>query len=115
MNRKMRWLISNCLGVSGSWPQLTSKFLRCSLSRNRDWITPSMRRERLILFVRAPRPGAVKTRLAEALGTEQACAVYRHLVELLLREIAPLAEVELRFTPDDARAEVESWAAAHWR
>ena len=34
MNRKMRSLISNGLGISGSWPQLTSHFWRCSLSIN---------------------------------------------------------------------------------
>jgi len=73
-----------------------------------------MRVERLIVFLKAPRPGAVKTRLAASLGTEGACAVYRRLVERLLWEMAPLPEVELRFTPDDAAAEIRSWIGEHW-
>ena len=73
-----------------------------------------MQSRRLILFVKAPRAGAVKTRLAQALGAEKACAVYRRLAETLLREIAPLDEVELRFTPDDARPEIEPWARKGW-
>ncbi len=73
-----------------------------------------MRRQRLILFLKAPRPGAVKTRLAQSIGAEEACAIYRRLVELLLGEMAPLQDVELRFTPDDAAEEIRSWLGAHW-
>ena len=38
---------------------------------------------RLVVFLKAPRPGSVKTRLAETLGAEPACAAYRQLVETL--------------------------------
>lgn len=71
--------------------------------------------ERLIVFVKAPRAGFVKTRIAEALGAEAAAAVYRTLVERVLGNLAGLSEVELRFAPDDARSEIEPWLRPGWR
>jgi rSAM/selenodomain-associated transferase 1 len=73
-----------------------------------------MQDETLIVFLKAPRPGAVKTRLAEALGAEAACAAYRQLVQTLLRRLAVLSNVELCFTPDDAAAEINPWAHQTW-
>ena len=70
---------------------------------------------RLIVFLKAPRPGAVKTRLAATLGAAVACAAYRHLVETLLRPLAALENVELCFTPEDAGSEIEPWAQPKWR
>lgn len=70
---------------------------------------------RLILFLKAPRPGLVKTRLAVALGAEAACAAYRKLVETLLPRLGGLAGVELRFAPDDARRDIEPWLREGWR
>ena len=69
----------------------------------------------LIVFLKAPRPGAVKTRLAATLGAKAACTIYQHLVTVLLRKLASVPHVELRFTPDEARGEVEPWASPHWR
>lgn len=69
----------------------------------------------LIVFLKAPRPGAVKTRLAKTLGAPTACGIYQHLVTLLLRKLASMPHVELRFTPDDARCEIEPWAQPNWR
>jgi hypothetical protein len=71
--------------------------------------------QRLILFLKAPRPGAVKTRLAATLGAAEACAAYRRMVETLLRQLAELQNVELCFTPDDAGPEIEPWAKPTWR
>ncbi|MBI2925144.1 MAG: TIGR04282 family arsenosugar biosynthesis glycosyltransferase [Verrucomicrobia bacterium] len=70
--------------------------------------------EQLIIFVKAPRPGAVKTRLAETLGAVAACEAYCRLVESLLSRLASLREVELRFTPDDAGAEIKRWLGPGW-
>lgn len=70
--------------------------------------------ERLILFLKAPRPGYVKTRLASALGAEAACAAYRRLVETLLPRLAGIDDVELRFSPDDACAEIAPWLQRGW-
>jgi len=74
-----------------------------------------MRDEKLIVFLKAPRPGQVKMRLAATLGAAAACAAYRRLVETLLRQIATLKNVELRFTPDDAESEIKPWMQEHWQ
>jgi rSAM/selenodomain-associated transferase 1 len=71
--------------------------------------------QKLIVFVKAPRSGAVKTRLAATIGAREACAAYQRLVETLLRHLADLENVELRFTPDDASSEVNHWARSLWR
>ncbi len=68
----------------------------------------------LIIFVKAPRPGAVKTRLAETLGALGACEAYCQLVESLLSQLSSLRQVELRFTPDDAGAEIKHWLRPGW-
>ncbi|MEK7674390.1 MAG: TIGR04282 family arsenosugar biosynthesis glycosyltransferase [Verrucomicrobiota bacterium] len=69
---------------------------------------------RLIVFVKSPRVGTVKTRLARALGPEEACEAYRLLVEVLLERLSPLSNVELRFTPEDAAAEIAPWLRGGW-
>ena len=69
---------------------------------------------KLIIFLKAPRAGSVKTRLARTLGADAACAAYRELVETLLGNLAKLSEVELRFTPDDAESEIRSWLRKGW-
>ena len=68
--------------------------------------------DRLLVFVKAPRPGAVKTRLAAALGIEAAAALYRAMAGEEIRRTAPRAgeyERTFLFTPEDARAEMEGW------
>jgi glycosyltransferase A (GT-A) superfamily protein (DUF2064 family) len=74
-----------------------------------------MRLEKLIVFVKAPRPGEVKTRLAQTLGADAACAAYRQLVETLLARLRTLPEVELQFTPADALDEIRPWLNAGWQ
>lgn len=69
---------------------------------------------RLVVFLKAPRAGAVKTRLAEALGADAACAAYKQLASSLLTKIAPLPRVELCFTPTDAGNEIKPWLRAGW-
>ncbi len=71
--------------------------------------------ENLIIFLKAPRPGSVKTRLAQTIGVEPACAAYRRLVETLFENLASVPGVELRFAPDDAEAEIQSWLRAGWK
>ncbi len=70
--------------------------------------------EKLIVFVKAPRPGTVKTRLAEAIGAESACAAYRRIVATLLSQLQSLNAVELCFTPDDAADQVRGWLKDGW-
>ena len=69
---------------------------------------------KLIVFVKAPRPGAVKTRLAEVIGAPAAAAAYRHLVETLLNHLQGLGGVEVCFSPDDAAGEVQHWLKEGW-
>ena len=70
--------------------------------------------EKLIVFVKAPRPGAVKTRLAKAIGAPAAAAAYRQLVATLLNQLHGLGGVEICFSPDDAAGEVRHWLKEGW-
>jgi rSAM/selenodomain-associated transferase 1 len=68
--------------------------------------------DRLIVFVKAPRPGAVKTRLAAALGAEDAAALYRAIAGEEIRRTAPRDREYERvfcFAPPDARDEIAGW------
>jgi len=65
--------------------------------------------EKLIVFVKAPRAGAVKTRLAEAIGAPAAVAAYCQLVETLLNQLQGLSGVEVCYTPDGAAGEIQQW------
>ena len=68
--------------------------------------------DRLLVFVKASRPGAVKTRLATALGDEGAALLYRAIAGEEIRRTIPRAgeyDRTFMFTPPDARAEIESW------
>lgn len=62
------------------------------------------RRRRLVIFVREPVPGRVKTRLGRALGMVGAAAWSRRQTARLLRELAPDPRWEtwLAVTPDTA-------------
>jgi len=71
--------------------------------------------QKLIVFLKAPRQGAVKTRLAETMGAVEACVAYQRLVKTLLSQLADLENVELCFTPDDASSEIKPWARPTWR
>jgi uncharacterized protein len=73
-----------------------------------------MTSEKLIVFVKAPRVGTVKTRLAQSIGAPAACAAYRQLVEVLLERLRSLPQGELRFTPDDAIDDVRPWLKSGW-
>jgi rSAM/selenodomain-associated transferase 1 len=71
--------------------------------------------DKLIIFVKAPRPGQVKTRLAEAIGPVAACEAYKQLVRKVLDQVKELATVELRFAPDDAADEIAEWLQPGWK
>lgn len=69
----------------------------------------------LIVFIRAPRVGSVKTRLAAGMGAENACAAYRRMIDHLMPAVrASGFSVELRHTPDDAGDEVARWREPGW-
>jgi rSAM/selenodomain-associated transferase 1 len=64
----------------------------------------------LLLFLKAPRPGTVKTRLAAEIGAEKALQAYRALVAHQLAALrgGPWA-VKICFAPADAEAEFRRW------
>jgi rSAM/selenodomain-associated transferase 1 len=70
--------------------------------------------EQLIIFLKAPRVGTVKTRLAQAIGAEPACAAYRELAERVLGVAGRFGPAELRFSPDDALNEIVPWLRRNW-
>ena len=63
----------------------------------------------ILIFLKAPRPGQVKTRLAASVGAEKACAIYRTLAEGQLRRLPADCRVSVVFTPADAEPEMRSW------
>ncbi len=66
----------------------------------------------LIVFLKAPRPGSVKTRLVPAFGPALAARLYRALAEEVMQQTVPRAadyERLLFFAPAEARAEMEAW------
>ena len=71
--------------------------------------------KRLVVFVKAPRSGRVKTRLAHSIGADAACGVYQELVAAVLDRIATIPFVELRFAPDDALDEIKPWGRPGWK
>ncbi|HEY0552258.1 MAG TPA: TIGR04282 family arsenosugar biosynthesis glycosyltransferase, partial [Verrucomicrobiae bacterium] len=71
-------------------------------------------RELLIVFVKAPRPGTVKTRIARTAGAEWACAIYREMVETVLQKCASIRGAQLKFAPDDALDEIKPWLRNGW-
>jgi uncharacterized protein len=69
----------------------------------------------LIVMLKAPRPGLVKTRLAAAVGSEGAAAIYRRLVAHQLSQVPPDWPVEVHFAPSDAAAEMQAWLGPKYR
>jgi hypothetical protein len=66
----------------------------------------------LIVFVKEPRPGAAKTRLAAAVGAGPAAELYRALAEEEIRRTAPRPgeyERQFFFAPASARPAMEAW------
>ncbi|HEU4884842.1 MAG TPA: TIGR04282 family arsenosugar biosynthesis glycosyltransferase [Longimicrobium sp.] len=74
---------------------------------------PRTPRRALLVFVRAPRPGRVKTRLAAAIGDPAALRVYRRLAEHTLAEARALAadgvDIRIHYAPADAGDAVRAW------
>ncbi len=70
----------------------------------------------LAIFAKFWQPGAVKTRLAETIGSAAAAAVYREFLRTLLVRFASIATSrELVFTPGDRLAEFRSLAPQAWQ
>lgn len=69
----------------------------------------------ILVFLKFPESGRVKTRLAAAIGDEAAKIVYRRLVrETLKNAHAAPGKVRILFDPPEKKAEVESWIGGVW-
>jgi len=65
----------------------------------------------LIIFLKAPRAGFVKTRIAKTLGAENASTIYRALADDLLTNLEPGKNFKIlvMFWPPDGQEEIEQW------
>ncbi len=70
----------------------------------------------VIVFLKAPRPRAVKTRLAASLGDHAAVRLYRRFVRDTLGTLAAVGgPVIICHAPPDARAELADWIGDGYR
>lgn len=65
----------------------------------------------IILFVKWPLPGRVKTRIAATLGPERAADIYRRLVAAVCARLPRDTPVLVCFDPPALAAEVRAWLA----
>ncbi len=63
----------------------------------------------VLVFLKAPRIGTVKTRLAASIGPERAKNVYCALVADQLARLPPSWHVEVHYAPGDAHEEFKQW------
>jgi len=63
----------------------------------------------ILLFLKAPRRGHVKTRLAHTTGPERALKTYRALVERQWTQLPDHGQIEVHYTPNDADFEMRQW------
>ncbi len=70
----------------------------------------------IILFVKYPQKGRVKTRLARTLGDDAAVSIYCQLVMGLVRMLrgVDVDEVRVCFDPEEKAREVEKWLSPIW-
>ncbi|MFH1981650.1 MAG: TIGR04282 family arsenosugar biosynthesis glycosyltransferase [Pseudomonadota bacterium] len=76
--------------------------------------SPTLRRC-VLVFVRAPIAGTVKTRLAARLDSEAIAALYRCFVEDTLEMLAACrTDVAVFFHPPDAEPVIRAWLSTQW-
>ncbi len=72
-----------------------------------------MMRNALIIFIKYPEPGKVKTRLAKSVGFKRAAEMYRSLVEKNIAEIRPLlnstCDCWIAYDPPDFENQMRQW------
>lgn len=77
---------------------------------------PRIPRRAILVFVRAPQPGRVKTRLATAVGDGAALRIYTRLAEHTLAEVRALAAedvaIRVHYAPSDTGDDVRAWLGA---
>ena len=68
----------------------------------------------VIVFLKAPRLGTVKTRLAATLGEEAALDAYVKMTHTVLAVLSGWSRVNLCYTPDEAEPEIHTWMQPGW-
>lgn len=63
----------------------------------------------ILVFLKAPEPNSVKTRLANAIGSKEAVTVYKKLVERQLSIFTAENPIEIHFAPHDAKDSMTTW------
>ena len=65
----------------------------------------------ILIFLKYPEPGRVKSRLGKTIGNEEAAAVYRTLVDRVLETVSrcPAEEVRVMFDPPEAESITREW------
>ncbi|MCD6051018.1 MAG: PGL/p-HBAD biosynthesis glycosyltransferase [Verrucomicrobia bacterium] len=71
--------------------------------------------EKLLILLKAPRRGLVKTRLASELDEDSALAIYQELLDIVISRMESLQDVELHYSPADADAQVASFLKPGWK
>jgi rSAM/selenodomain-associated transferase 1 len=67
------------------------------------------------VFLQAPRPGTVKTRLASAIGDRQALRLYRVMASRTLAAVRQAGfDATIWFAPADAAIEMRRWLGEAW-
>ncbi|HWP93416.1 MAG TPA: TIGR04282 family arsenosugar biosynthesis glycosyltransferase [Thermodesulfobacteriota bacterium] len=71
----------------------------------------------LLIFVKYPEPGRVKTRLAEDLGHEKAAEIYASMAESVIHNLSESEEYKtiIFFDPPDRKREMENWLGKRYR
>ncbi len=70
---------------------------------------------RVLIFVKYPRPGQVKTRLAACIGAEHACGLYRAFVRDQLETMRRAGlKVTVCCAPTASRADYLAWLGPEW-
>ena len=70
---------------------------------------------RLLIFLKYPTPGQVKTRLAVSLGDETAAEIYRACIELTLERLSSLSsETTVCVDPASACDRARAWLGSPW-
>ena len=64
----------------------------------------------LIVMIRHPEPGEVKTRLIPSLGAEGAASLYRHFVKDVLRAAEESGvNIRVAYTPGESLNDIKDW------
>ena len=66
-------------------------------------------RRAIVVFVKFPEPGRVKTRLAAGLGAEAAASIYGSMVAHVFAHLPDDVEVIACYDPAERREEIERW------